>query len=112
MTNVSTLTDRCLPVCAQSVVLAGKALALAAAASAVGGRNQALTPAVSQLLRCLAITATGNPVAALRDAAFLALDAVLSALQVGRHSLNQGREGSTCGDIIVNSIASCCRCMC
>ncbi|KAK9844105.1 hypothetical protein WJX81_004597 [Elliptochloris bilobata] len=66
----------------QSEVLAGKALALAAAAAAAGGRGQALTPAARQLLRYLSITATDNPVAALRNAAFLSLDAVLSALQV------------------------------
>ena len=82
MASVSVTPDHCLPVRAQSAVMAGKALALAAAAAAIGGREQALTPAASQLLRCLVITATGNPVAALWNAAFLVLDAVLSALQV------------------------------
>lgn len=82
MASVAVMSDYCLLACGQSVVLAGKALALAAAAAAVGGRDQALTPVVKQLLRCLAVTATGNPAAALRNAAYLALDAVLSALQV------------------------------
>ena len=80
--DVSVMSDHRVPACAQSVVLAGKALALAAAAAAVAGRDQALTPAVTQLLRCLAVTAAGSPVAALRNGGFLALDAVLSALQV------------------------------
>ena len=62
-------------------------------AAAAEGREQALTPAARQLLRCLAITATGNPVAALRNAAFLALDAVLSALQVGIACFDQGGKG-------------------
>lgn len=65
----------------QSKVLAGKGLALAAAAAAAGGRGQALSPAATQLLRWLAATAARNPVAGLRNAAFLSLDAVLSALQ-------------------------------
>jgi len=65
----------------QSEALAGKALALAAAAAAVRGGGQELSAAAQQLLRCLAATALANPVAALRNAAFLALDAVLSTLQ-------------------------------
>lgn len=93
------------------MVLAGKALALAAAAAAVGGQEQALTPAAGQLLRCLAITATGNPVAALRNAAFLALDAMLSALQVRRRALIRARRIYIRGEVAVRSIASCCKCV-
>ncbi len=73
----------------QSEALAGKALALAAAAAAAGGRGQAPSPAAHTLLRLLAATAEANPVAALRNAAFLALDAVLSSLQA---RARQGRR--------------------